>query len=190
MKYFCGLDVGGTSARLKIQREDGMVLGEFFGKGCTLNVDGVTVSGLRYTSLVLDALEELKLSPEDCGGVCAAASGVDTEQNMRDCRKFFIDMGFKPEIIRICNDCEVLLLSSDEPDMILVSGTGSVAYGRNEDGTLVRCGGWGHLLSDEGSAFDLAMKIFRAVGMHLDGRISCPILADKLSRSARNKRTC
>lgn len=185
MKYYCGLDVGGTSARLKIQREDGAVLGEFLGKGCTLNVDGTTASALRYHSLVMGALEELGLSVEDCGGICAAASGVDTEQNEKDCKKFFTDMGFPPEIICICNDCEVLLLSSDEPDMILISGTGSIAIGRKEDGSTVRCGGWGHILSDEGSAFDLALRIFRAVGMHLDGRAYCPILTDKLMNELR-----
>lgn len=180
MKYYIGMDVGGTSSRLKVQRDDGAILGEFIGKGCTLNVEGTAVSELRYQSLVLKALEELKLSPEDCAGICSASSGIDTEKNVRDCKKFFTDMGFAPEVVRICNDCEVLLLSSDEPDIILVSGTGSIAVGRKENGVLKRSGGWGHILSDDGSAFKLALKVFHAVGMHLDGRGYCPILTDKL----------
>jgi N-acetylglucosamine kinase-like BadF-type ATPase len=38
-----------------------------------------------------------------------------------------------------------------EPGVICISGTGSVALGRNERGETTRAGGWGRLVSDEGS---------------------------------------
>lgn len=179
MKYYCAMDVGGTLARLKIEDQDGKLLGEFKGKGCTLNVDGNDLAEQRYRDIVLSSLDELKLKPENCAGVCVAASGVDTKQNESDCVNFFVNMGFDRNVIKACNDCEVFLLSSDEPDMIIISGTGSISIGRDGDG-FVRCGGWGHIISDEGSAYAMAVKIFRAVSRHLDERESCPILKELL----------
>ena len=40
----------------------------------------------------------------------------------------------------------------------------------------MRCGGWGPVLSDEGSGMDMGKRVLRAVGDHLDGRKNCPVL--------------
>jgi N-acetylglucosamine kinase-like BadF-type ATPase len=40
-----------------------------------------------------------------------------------------------------------------EPGVIVIAGTGSVAYARNERGDSALIGGWGYLFGDEGSAF-------------------------------------
>jgi glucosamine kinase len=37
------------------------------------------------------------------------------------------------------------------PGVIVVAGTGSIAYGRNSEGEIARAGGWGFAISDEGS---------------------------------------
>lgn len=176
MRYFAGLDVGGTSARLKIKEKNGNILGEFFSKGCTINIEGYEESRNRYRTLVLNALNTLGLTPEECSGICLAASGVDNEETEQKCRNIFKEMGFGSEILTVCNDCEVMLRASDETDIVLVAGTGSIAFGRTENGEYVRCGGWGHILSDEGSAFDIAFRTFKLIGMHMDGRVSCPVL--------------
>ena len=38
------------------------------------------------------------------------------------------------------------------PGIIVIAGTGSIAYGRDANGTTARVGGWGFAVSDEGSA--------------------------------------
>ena len=43
----------------------------------------------------------------------------------------------------------------------LIAGTGSVAYGRGEDGRTIRCGGWGYLLGDDGSGFAIGRAALR-----------------------------
>ncbi len=60
--------------------------------------------------------------------------------------------------------------------MVVGGGTGSIAFRRSKAGDTVRCGGWGHILSDEGSGMELGKRILRAVGDHMDGRRQCPIL--------------
>src|SRR5439155_10636 len=49
-------------------------------------------------------------------------------------------------------------------------GTGSIAYGRNEEGEEDRAGGWGYLVGDEGSAVWCGLEALRAVAHAVDGR--------------------
>src|SRR5690606_14401309 len=75
--------------------------------------------------------------------------------------------GVRAELVReqiarhvtITTDAEAALADAfgDEPGILLIAGTGSIAWGRAEDGRLVRCGGWGALLGDEGSGYALGL---------------------------------
>ena len=44
----------------------------------------------------------------------------------------------------------LVLLPLAGAGILLVSGTGSIAYGRSPAGTTARCGGWGPVCGDEG----------------------------------------
>jgi N-acetylglucosamine kinase-like BadF-type ATPase len=52
----------------------------------------------------------------------------------------------------------------------VISGTGSIALGRDVQGTLVRVGGWGHLLGDEGSGFAIGRDALQCAVRAADGR--------------------
>lgn len=179
--FFAGLDIGGTSGRLILEDTSGKSLGTYTSPGCTLNVSGYEESRLRYRDLVLHALASVELEPAWCQGICVAASGIDTPEQSEQCREIFLEMGFTDESLRIVNDCEVFLVGRTEPAAILVAGTGSIAMARGSNGSIVRKGGWGQLLSDEGSAFHIGLQVLRAIGDHMDGRLSCPILYDLVS---------
>ena len=49
-----------------------------------------------------------------------------------------------------------------KPGVIVISGGGSVAYGRTASGEALRIGGWGHLLGDEGSGFWIGLEAIKA----------------------------
>ncbi|SET67930.1 BadF/BadG/BcrA/BcrD ATPase family protein [Lacrimispora sphenoides] len=174
--YYAGLDIGGTNGRLKICGSDGEVLGEFTAPGCSLNTDGAEKSRLRYRDLVLPALQELHLDPGFCLGICVAASGIDSPSDEHDCRSSFEEMGFPHERLLVLNDCEVFLHMTEDPALVVISGTGSVCFGRDKKGSIYRTGGWNHIISDEGSGFDMGLKTLKAVGDDLSGRIKCPVL--------------
>ncbi len=53
--------------------------------------------------------------------------------------------------------------TSGEPGIIVIAGTGSMAFGRNARGETARAGGWGYIFGDEGGAFDLVRQALRAV---------------------------
>jgi len=48
------------------------------------------------------------------------------------------------------------------PGVLIIAGTGSIAYGRNARGETARAGGWGHAISDEGSGYWIGVEAIRA----------------------------
>jgi N-acetylglucosamine kinase-like BadF-type ATPase len=53
--------------------------------------------------------------------------------------------------------------TSGEPGIIVIAGTGSMAFGKNARGETARAGGWGYIFGDEGGAFDIIRQALRAV---------------------------
>jgi N-acetylglucosamine kinase len=64
--------------------------------------------------------------------------------------------------------------------VVVSSGTGSVCYGRSAAGTGYQVGGWGHVMGDEGSAYDIAVQALRAVARAADGRAGPTALTERL----------
>jgi N-acetylglucosamine kinase-like BadF-type ATPase len=52
---------------------------------------------------------------------------------------------------------------SGGPGVIVIAGTGSIAYGENEQGESARAGGWGYIFGDEGGGFDIVRQALRAI---------------------------
>jgi N-acetylglucosamine kinase-like BadF-type ATPase len=73
--------------------------------------------------------------------------------------------------VAVTNDAEFALagLGSD-PGVALIAGTGSIALGRDMSGRMIQVGGWGHLLGDEGSAYDIGRRAAQAAARAADGR--------------------
>ncbi|PWT86376.1 MAG: hypothetical protein C5B57_01255 [Blastocatellia bacterium] len=70
------------------------------------------------------------------------------------------------------NDALVALVAGagDEPGIVIISGTGSIAYGRNARMEAARAGGWGHIIGDEGSGYWIGREALTAVVRAGDGR--------------------
>jgi glucosamine kinase len=63
------------------------------------------------------------------------------------------------------------------PGVLLVVGTGSIAWGRDPVGREIRVGGWGEVLGDEGSGYWLGLQGLRAVARAADGRSASTALS-------------
>jgi N-acetylglucosamine kinase-like BadF-type ATPase len=70
------------------------------------------------------------------------------------------------------NDGVIALVggASKPVGIIVIGGTGSIAFGFDHAGQRARAGGWGHILGDEGSGFALGLRALRAVVRAYDGR--------------------
>lgn len=70
-----------------------------------------------------------------------------------------------------------------EPGVLVLSGTGSMAWGKAADGREARAGGWGPLLGDEGSGYDIGRRGLVAVAFALDGRGPATALSEALPKA-------
>ena len=80
------------------------------------------------------------------------------------------------------NDALIALQAAvgEAPGIVIVSGTGSIAYGRDRAGHAARAGGWGYVLGDEGSGYWIGRLAMRAVVRAADGRGSPTSLTERL----------
>src|SRR5258707_496529 len=67
--------------------------------------------------------------------------------------------------------------------LAVVAGTGSIALGRDARGATARSGGWGHLIGDEGSGYDIGRSCLQAVTRAADGRGPPTTLVDLLAHT-------
>jgi N-acetylglucosamine kinase-like BadF-type ATPase len=81
----------------------------------------------------------------------------------------------------LSNDAELLLGALDNAiGVALIAGTGSIALGRDTHGATTRAGGWGHVMGDEGSGYDLGRRALQAAARAADGRGAPTLLLDLL----------
>jgi N-acetylglucosamine kinase-like BadF-type ATPase len=96
----------------------------------------------------------------------------ESEAGDRELLRAFTDAF--PEIpLYLTNDVEVgwagsLGLASG---INVVSGTGSIAFGKDESGQAARCGGWSEFFSDEGSCYYIGRKSLQLFSKQADGRV-------------------
>ena len=114
MKFYAGLDVGGTSGRVKFSTEDKTLIGEYLGEGCAFNTEGYEIGREKYRKLMDAALSKYELKSSDCLGICIAASGIDSKEQEMQMRSIFEEMGFAKERILAVNDCELFLYLSKD----------------------------------------------------------------------------
>jgi glucosamine kinase len=67
-----------------------------------------------------------------------------------------------------------------QPGVIVIAGTGAVAYGERADGMTARTSGWGYIMGDEGSAYDIGCGALRAATQASDGRGSATVLLERI----------
>lgn len=67
--------------------------------------------------------------------------------------------------------------------IVVIAGGGAVAYGRNDAGTSLRIGGWGHTLGDEGSGYWIGLKAVKAALKSHHGMIDKTDLTDKIMQT-------
>lgn len=155
-----GLDIGGSSSRARLV-DDGRIVAELEGPGANVAALQPRVVQGRLRALLAD----LSVTPIACCAGCAGAevpAGRERLERMLsallpDCR------------ITVVHDARLVLAAAGfESGIALISGTGSVAYGRDATGLEARAGGWGWLVGDDGSGAWLAREAARAVMLRCD----------------------
>ncbi len=174
-----GVDAGGTKTVGLLADESGAILRQARGGGAHLVAEGeLGVEKVLYEVLAgLDA-------PEPASAICLGIAGVDRSENKELIHGVLARLGFRRSSVRIVNDAHVALVAGAREGIgiVVVAGTGSVAYGVDARGLTARAGGWGYLLGDEGSAFWLGHAAVRQGVRAADGRGPATMLYDRICR--------
>jgi len=151
---FFGIDGGGTHSRLSLTDGEGNVIGRSV-SGST-NIYSVPKSSVfeNLASLLDSALETAGIKKRELAAGCIGSAGLGRENERKLFREFFDDLLWPEFPVRICTDGEILLCGglANFEGYCLIAGTGSIALGRASSGAMVRSGGHGYMLGDEGSA--------------------------------------
>lgn len=166
MTAYLGIDAGGTRTRwvvLEGDAERALAAGE--GPAIQAAAMGVEEASSRLRAVLMRALSETGAQPAMAvAGIAGAGDG--------DVRSRLEQEGRAVDLrLRVTGDPEVAAAVSlrDGPGVAVWSGTGSFAVGRDGGGALVRVGGHGPWLGDEGSAFDLVRRAAAAAVRAADG---------------------
>jgi N-acetylglucosamine kinase-like BadF-type ATPase len=114
------------------------------------------------------ALGDGDLRPD---AICLGIAGVDRPRDAEAIRGIMRRIGFKSHVL-VVNDALIALTAGagEDPGVVVIAGTGSIAYGRDARGRAARSGGWGYLLGDEGGGFWIGRAALAAVVRQSDGR--------------------
>lgn len=175
MQVVLGFDGGGTKTECVAMDLSGAIVAR--GRGPASNPTRIgfdsAAQGVKQAADI--TLATLRGSAEVIA-LCAGLAGTAGQAN-HDRMQGLLEQTFPGIPVRICTDLDLALAAMpDGAAMVLVSGTGSAAVGRNEAGTQLREGGYGPSGSDEGSAFDIGRAAVAAA------RTAKESAADDLSR--------
>jgi N-acetylglucosamine kinase-like BadF-type ATPase len=141
--------------------EDGRIVAEAEGPGANVAALRPRVVESRLRELLVD----IAVTPIAC---CAGSAGAEVPAGRERLERIL--SALLPDCrITVVHDARLVLAAAGfESGIALISGTGSVAYGRDEAGREARAGGWGWLVGDDGSAAWLAREAAREVMLRFD----------------------
>jgi N-acetylglucosamine kinase-like BadF-type ATPase len=166
--YVLGIDAGGTKTVCYLADDHGNIVGEGRGGGANLQAHGELEVEKVLHAVIEDAYGDRAVLP---AAVCLGVAGVDRAEDDRIVHGMMRRLGFRSRTL-VVNDALIALVAGvgDQSGVVLIAGTGSIAYGVNPDGHAARSGGWGYVLGDEGSGYWIGRKALAAAVREADGR--------------------
>jgi N-acetylglucosamine kinase-like BadF-type ATPase len=158
MRFVLGFDGGGTKTECVLMDEAGLVRAE--GRSGPSNPMRVGFGGAlaAVCEAGRTAMQKAKLSATDVAVVCAGLAGAAQPESQRKMKKLLAEE-YPTQIVHVCTDLDLTLEATGEGRaIVLLAGTGSAAVGRDTSGQVIRVGGHGPLLGDEGSAYDVGRR--------------------------------
>ncbi|MBP7687409.1 MAG: hypothetical protein KA765_05865 [Thermoflexales bacterium] len=177
-----GIDGGGSRTRACLANLRGEIVG--VGEAGTSNPLGAGLDAAKreLAQAVRQAFDAAQIAPQRVAAACLGLGGAGRSREQEALVTWARDV--MADRVRVVNDGEIALAAatSENWGVALIAGTGSLAWGRNRAGQTARASGWGYLLGDEGSGFDLARRALRAIMQAADGRAEPTELRDAVLR--------
>lgn len=182
MKILLGVDAGGSHTTAAVADGHGTILVRSDGGPGAMRPGGAAAAATAIVQTCRDALEKAERQVKGDVLVVGAA-GVGREDERLALQAALEETGIAPRVA-VVTDAAIALEAAfgDGAGIVLIAGTGSIAWARLEGGTQARVGGLGPALGDHGSGYDLGRQGLRAVGLALEGRGRRTQLTDRMMK--------
>ena len=172
-EFFLGIDGGGTKTTGLLADQAGQIIAKTESGASNYHAVGEQQTKQVLSDVVSQLITDADAALDSCTcclGLAGVASSVDRKVVGRICDEIGL-----PENRILTHDARIALVGGAEElsGVIIIAGTGSIVYGMDSEGRDAQTGGWGHLLGDEGSGYDIARRAFQAIARAADGRGDC-----------------
>ena len=169
--YIIGIDGGGTRTVGILTTETGEHLAQVESGPSNYHVVGEVATQTVLANVIGELREKAGIPSTASIRFCLGMAGLGRAEDRKIIGRICDELGIRENRI-LTHDAHIALVGGTEKQygVIVISGTGAIVYGINTDGKDARASGWGYLLGDEGSGYDIAIKGLRAVVRAADGR--------------------
>ncbi|MCA9832387.1 MAG: hypothetical protein KC435_00410 [Thermomicrobiales bacterium] len=176
--FYAGVDGGGTKTAIVVVDDTGNEVA----RATTTTSNSAVIGHANAAGVLCDLVEKT------CGtagiamplaGLWCGLSGSDRPEDQAQLQPRLEHL---TRDLRLTNDAELAMGAlPGEVGIVLVSGTGSIAFGRNPEGKRHRASGWGHIFGDYGSGYDIARKALYQYSAYIDGYGPWTSLVDRFT---------
>jgi N-acetylglucosamine kinase-like BadF-type ATPase len=160
-----GVDAGGTSTTASYS-QDGVFREMRTGEGASATALGTEEAAKRIVAVI-----EGLIAQESPASIYVGAAGAGRDEIAQRLREA-IAVRYAGALVHVSDDAHIALRATVPrgAGLVLIAGTGSIAYAENTSGDAFRAGGYGYLLGDDGSGFSIGMAALKWLAKLYDGR--------------------
>lgn len=182
------MDGGGTKTKCVLVDNEFKTISETVGGPSNFLVIGTEQVSETILHLVKEIITSQKISPESIEALVLGTTGGGRRNDAELLEKQIISDAAKNNIkinkFRVESDARIALEGafSGKSGSILIAGTGSIMFGKDDAGEIHRVGGFGRYIGDEGSGYRIGRKGLNAVARYMDGRAKFTKISDFLEQ--------
>jgi glucosamine kinase len=186
MMFVSGVDGGATKTVAVVGRLDGTLMASARAPPSNYHNVGVGKAARSIRTSVLLACTHAHASASNLEPVVMGLAGMDSPRDFRAGERVadLTEIG-KRRIVVHDSVIAIYAATLGRPGIVINAGTGSFAAGIGLDGKPIRASGWGNIIDDEGSAYDIGRRAMRAALRALDGTERKTTIAKLLVRKFR-----